>query len=546
MQADDYKKKGNDCMAAKDFDGAIECYTLGLKLEPTNHILLSNRSAAYLSVHKCDEALSDAEKCIEVNPQFVKGYGRKGAALFESKQLDESISAYKKGLEIAPGDAALQRGLEDAMKAQKDEDSTNRQYAQQMNQMLIDTIYRDPELADLREDKEFMKKLTNQGNPMELYSDPRFMRVFQKALGTMGANADFAGMDSSPKRSEPVKKPEPAKKPEPEVMVSDTRKKSNALREEGNEFYKKKDFPHALDKYFESLTIDPTNLASHNNIAAVYLEQNLLDECIAECEKVIELCKTVQNSFEDKAKAYMRIGNAEMKRNQYDNALIAYNNSKVEFKIKGIDDKIKFAEKAKTQSEKEAYYDPALAAEAKERGNQYFKDGLFGDAIKEYDEAIKRDPKNPAYLNNRGTAFHKLGVYGSALKDVNKAIEMDNKYLKAYYRKGLIEISVKKYHLAYKTFSHAMTIDANDEAICEGMKQCMMAINDLRLHPLTDTQRDSNMSDPEIQAIMGDPLMQSILQESTKNPRALQKHLENPAVAERIQMLVAAGIVSLG
>lgn len=57
------------------------------------------------------------EQTIKLNPSFAKGYGRKGGALHGARQFDEAIAAYEEGLKIAPGDAALQKGLTDVKRA---------------------------------------------------------------------------------------------------------------------------------------------------------------------------------------------------------------------------------------------------------------------------------------------------------------------------------------------------------------------------------------------------------------------------------------------
>ena len=43
--------------------------------------------------------------------------------------------------------------------------------------------------------------------------------------------------------------------------------------------------------------------------------------------------------------------------------------------------------------------------------------------------------------------------------------------------------------------------------------------------------------------ILGDPVMQSILQQSKSDPAALQEHMKNPGIRTKIQKLVAAGVV---
>lgn len=45
------------------------------------------------------------------------------------------------------------------------------------------------------------------------------------------------------------------------------------------------------------------------------------------------------------------------------------------------------------------------------------------------------------------------------------------------------------------------------------------------------------------QKIMGDPVMQSILQQAQSDPKALQDHMKNPAVRDNIMKLVNAGVI---
>lgn len=81
MSAASFKDQGNKYLQAGSFDEAIESYTKAIEIDPTDHIFYSNRSAAYLSKGDGLAALTDGEKCIEINPSFAKGYSRKGMQL---------------------------------------------------------------------------------------------------------------------------------------------------------------------------------------------------------------------------------------------------------------------------------------------------------------------------------------------------------------------------------------------------------------------------------------------------------------------------------
>lgn len=84
-------------MTAGRNDEAIEAYSEAIRLDESNHVLYSNRSAAYLKAGKLEEALKDGEKTIELNPTWPKGYSRKGGALFALQRYEEAFTTYNKG-----------------------------------------------------------------------------------------------------------------------------------------------------------------------------------------------------------------------------------------------------------------------------------------------------------------------------------------------------------------------------------------------------------------------------------------------------------------
>ena len=66
------KKQGNDALGKGKFQEAIKLYTEAIELAPDNHVLFSNRSAAFAKLNKFTEALRDAEKTVELNPEWPK------------------------------------------------------------------------------------------------------------------------------------------------------------------------------------------------------------------------------------------------------------------------------------------------------------------------------------------------------------------------------------------------------------------------------------------------------------------------------------------
>jgi tetratricopeptide (TPR) repeat protein len=55
---------------------------------------------AQASLHRYEEALEDAQKVVELKPEWPKGYSRVGAAALGAQQYDEAIAAYEKGARL--------------------------------------------------------------------------------------------------------------------------------------------------------------------------------------------------------------------------------------------------------------------------------------------------------------------------------------------------------------------------------------------------------------------------------------------------------------
>ena len=58
------KDLGNEMFKAKNFEKAIEFYTLAIEENPSEHTIYGNRSASYHNLKNYEKALEDGEKCV--------------------------------------------------------------------------------------------------------------------------------------------------------------------------------------------------------------------------------------------------------------------------------------------------------------------------------------------------------------------------------------------------------------------------------------------------------------------------------------------------
>lgn len=89
-------------------------YTTAIKMTPKDPILYSNRSLAFLKINQLYYAHEDAEKAIELDPDWAKGYFRRGEVLYAAGQFDSALFSYAAALQRLPSDTVI---LESAKKS---------------------------------------------------------------------------------------------------------------------------------------------------------------------------------------------------------------------------------------------------------------------------------------------------------------------------------------------------------------------------------------------------------------------------------------------
>jgi ankyrin repeat protein len=116
VKASEWKDKGNAFFKKSDYANAVDAYTKGLELDPTNHIIYSNRSACYHALQQYDDCLKDAEICRRLVPHWLKGCFRLATARFALGRYEDAAVAAYEGLQIDEGSEELKSLLQRAVK----------------------------------------------------------------------------------------------------------------------------------------------------------------------------------------------------------------------------------------------------------------------------------------------------------------------------------------------------------------------------------------------------------------------------------------------
>ena len=98
----------------------------------------------------------------------------------------------------------------------------------------------------------------------------------------------------------------------------------------------------------------------------------------------------------------------------------------------------------------------------REIGLNYLKNNEFELAVKQFNIAIAKNPKDEKNYDSRGSAYEKLSNYTNALKDFNKALELNPDYANAYYNRGVVYCRLSKENLALQDFSKAISLNTKD------------------------------------------------------------------------------------
>lgn len=416
MSAEECKAKGNEAFKAQKFDEAIEHFTNAINADPSNHVLYSNRSASYASLHKYGEALKDAEKCIELSSAWGKGYSRKGAALIGLNKLEEALATYEEGLKHEPDNAMLKSGIDD-VRAKLDGGGMGAIGNMFSDPNLFAKIATNPQTMGFLQQPDFVAKLNQlQRDPSCLnlhLSDPRIMQVLGMLMGVnVQSGADFMGEQADrPEAPRPEPEPEPM---EAEEELSEEEQQARALKkeaeghkEQGNAAYKAKRFDEAIEHYNKAREVMPSEMTYLTNLAAVFFEQGEYRKSADTCAEAVKVGREHRADYKNVAKAYGRMGNALAKLGELDKAIKAYEDSMLENRTEDVEKRLKACKKERDALAAKAYVSEELAQLEKDKGNALFKEGKFVEAISAYSEVRRptlATPFSPLPLAGSATA----------------------------------------------------------------------------------------------------------------------------------------------
>ena len=359
------------------WDEAISELDKAIKLNPKYAKAYQIRGVVYLKGKgQYDKAISDYTRAIEINPKLAIAYNNRGFVYIGTGEYDKAISDYTRAIEINPKDAYAYK---------------NRGFAYAEGKG-----YCDEGISDYTKAIEI--------NPKDAYAYNNRGLAYECTGQYDKAIADYSRtIELNPYLALPY------------------------LNRAAAYFYHKEEYDKAWEDVHKAQSL------GLGNVRPVFLRA-LREASGLKEQSGPEYGPTYKLRF-PAAEYYFGRGRAYYHEGQYDKAISDY--------TKAIEINPKYAE---------VYF---------KRGFDYYHTGQYDKAISDYTKAIEINPKYADAYTNRGIAYDKKGHYDEAISDFTEAIEL-NPYLPvtslAYVNRAVTYYHKEEYDKAWEDVHRAQSL----------------------------------------------------------------------------------------
>ncbi|XP_061344059.1 protein SGT1 homolog A-like [Gastrolobium bilobum] len=111
--ARELENKAKEAFFDDDFAVAVDLYSQAIHLDPNNADLFADRAQAHIKLNAFTEAVSDANKAIQLNPSLSKAYLRKGTACIKLEEYHTAKVALQNGASLAQDDSRFTKLIQE-------------------------------------------------------------------------------------------------------------------------------------------------------------------------------------------------------------------------------------------------------------------------------------------------------------------------------------------------------------------------------------------------------------------------------------------------
>lgn len=191
------------------------------------------------------------------------------------------------------------------------------------------------------------------------------------------------------------------------------------------------------EKYFRvAYAIDKSN-QDYKFMYGVALKENF------KYEQAIAIFEELSEKEDFKSDALLELGNVYALMFEFEKSMKYYEEAETAGASSDIVAlnmaKVSTANKANDASELNAYIKnhPDDSKGLVMRGNYYFKEQQYKNAIEDFSKALQVNEKEVNAYNGRAAAYLKLAEYEKAVRDCNQALDLDPNFSYVYYNRGI-------------------------------------------------------------------------------------------------------------
>ena len=145
------KATGTEFFKKQDYQNAIKHYTTAIEaskeIYETNEearkqivLLYSNRSLCHYKLGKLDEAFTDADETVNIDPTFAKGWVRRATALQANGRLKDALASYDEAVKLEPTAKAYQKGRATIKSAIKETEKKREEVSQFAQNLVLEAM----------------------------------------------------------------------------------------------------------------------------------------------------------------------------------------------------------------------------------------------------------------------------------------------------------------------------------------------------------------------------------------------------------------------
>jgi tetratricopeptide (TPR) repeat protein len=102
----EFFEEGQSRMSGNTWDGAVESFTVAIRLDPQFTKAYTNRGLAYTNKSDYDRAVADFTESIRLAPQVADGYALRGIAYHRKGDDDRAVADFTESIRLNPQNAA--------------------------------------------------------------------------------------------------------------------------------------------------------------------------------------------------------------------------------------------------------------------------------------------------------------------------------------------------------------------------------------------------------------------------------------------------------